>query len=254
MNLILFPEKLQRYSLPRDDYRYGHITTVLRARPGATLRVGVVDGALGEATLVSLDQEGLSLSVDWRDGTAALRPPEPVTLLLGHPRPPVLKRLLRDLTTLGVAEIRVFSSALSEGAYQTSSLWKNPESYLLEGLSQGEQTALPRLSRYASLKQVLSEDGLVPPPGEGRYFGTLELPGALSAREFLSRAGDFRALRFCVGPERGFLPREERLLQDHGYRPMTLGPRKLRTETAAILFAGLAGAAGLAGEARTSPE
>ncbi|SIQ70776.1 RNA methyltransferase, RsmE family [Alkalispirochaeta americana] len=245
MNLILFPDQQQIYHLVRGDHRYGHIRKILRARPGDTLRVGVVNGPVGEALLVSLDEEGLCLSVNWEgvSGVPLLRSPDPVVLLLGHPRPPVLKRLLRDLTTLGVGEIRVFSSALSETSYQTSSLWKNPEEHLVEGLSQGEQTALPKLSRFPSLEDALSQDNRSPVRGEGRFFGTLNPAGAISPQEFLARSEDVRDLRFCVGPERGLLPREEALLRDQGYRPMTLGPRKLRTETAAVLLAGLAGAA-----------
>jgi 16S rRNA (uracil1498-N3)-methyltransferase len=37
-----------------------------------------------------------------------------------------------------------------------------------------------------------------------------------------------------VGPEGGWTPDEQRLAQEEGFLPLTLGPRILRAETAAI--------------------
>jgi hypothetical protein len=46
--------------------------------------------------------------------------------------------------------------------------------------------------------------------------------------------GSARSLVLLVGPEGGFSPAEAALARAAGYRPVTLGPRVLRTETAAL--------------------
>jgi 16S rRNA (uracil1498-N3)-methyltransferase len=43
-----------------------------------------------------------------------------------------------------------------------------------------------------------------------------------------------RSVRLCIGPEGGFSDREIALAQEKGFQPVSLGPTRLRTETAAI--------------------
>jgi 16S rRNA (uracil1498-N3)-methyltransferase len=69
-------------------------------------------------------------------------------------------------------------------------------------------------------------------------------PGPASLRLLLSPAGDAglrklqgkieRTVTLAVGPEAGFSDVEEQLLQHAGFVPVHLGPRVLRTETAAL--------------------
>jgi 16S rRNA (uracil1498-N3)-methyltransferase len=57
----------------------------------------------------------------------------------------------------------------------------------------------------------------------GSSLGTIPLP---SDRQ--------RPIVLLIGPEGGWAPDEQRLAQEHGFLPLTLGPRILRAETAAI--------------------
>jgi 16S rRNA (uracil1498-N3)-methyltransferase len=53
--------------------------------------------------------------------------------------------------------------------------------------------------------------------------------------EALSAAGDETpAIRVAVGPEGGWSPEEEALFDAENWKPVSLGPRILRAETAAI--------------------
>lgn len=65
---------------------------------------------------------------------------------------------------------------------------------------------------------------------EGERSLTDELQDAFEGP--LAEAG--RSLVLLVGPEGGFSPAEAALARAAGYRPVTLGPRVLRTETAAL--------------------
>lgn len=209
-----------------------HLHSVLRVKVGDTLRVGVVNGPRGEAAVRSDSGGTIELSVRWNDD-AEPDEPIPLTVLLGHPRPPVLTRLWRDLSAIGVAGIVVFSAMLTERSYTTSTVWKDTRRYLLEGLSQGMHTALPDVSVAPGLAGALSRVDtryrFVATPGERSE----QLPSVLAAV-----AADPAPTTICIGPERGFVDSELLDLAVAGFLPVGLGRHILRTETATVLLAG----------------
>jgi RsmE family RNA methyltransferase len=212
---------------------------------GDTIRVGIVGGGRGTATLTESTETGITLQVDWEDDHSESLP---VTVLVGHPRPPVLQRLLRDLTALRVGEIHVFVGVLSEASYLGSSLWNKTDQVIRDGLSQGMHTAAPSLHRWKSLSAALDSmltEQQVHPSATYRVFGALDpearsLPGVLSEIE---RTGSIARVVVAIGPERGFTAEEKQLLMDHRFSGVHLGRSTLRTETATILLAGAACAA-----------
>ena len=238
MNIILFHEQARQYTLEHDDPRFQHINHVLKAVEGTELRVGVINGKTGTGVVTERSPHHLAMSVSWQDGKplASL----PVTVVLGHPRPPVLKRLWRDLAALGVQEIRVFHGELGERSYGTSSAWDNPARWLTEGVSQGGHTMLPDLSRYGNLREALNRDAFESESPAGRFYGGMKRTGAILPTEISGDSREVSRARVCVGPERGFTPDEERTLGEYGYHPVYLGPRTLRTETAAVIMTSIA--------------
>lgn len=238
MNIILFHEQAQLYTLEHDDPRFQHINHILKAVEGTELRVGVINGRTGTGIVTERSPRRLVMSVSWQDGTPLS--PLPVTVVLGHPRPPVLKRLWRDLAALGVQEIRVFHGELGERSYGTSSAWDNPARWLTEGVSQGGHTMMPDLSRYGSLREALNRDAFESEPPEWRFYGGMKRTGAIIPTEISGDSREVSRARVCIGPERGLTPDEERTLGEYGYHPVYLGPRTLRTETAAVIMTSIA--------------
>lgn len=210
-----------------------HLRFVLRVEPGDTIRTGLVNGPRGEGTVVRINSERIDLTVRW-DQTAVRDATIPVDVLLGHPRPPVLTRLWRDLSAIGVARIIVFSAVLTERSYMSSTVWRDSRRYLIDGLSQGMHTALPQLCRASTLREAIA---MV--EASHRYVA---LPRKDAANRFPTVIGtvsqDPRPVALCVGPERGFVETEIESLAAAGFAPVDLGRGILRTETAAVLFAG----------------
>lgn len=209
-----------------------HLRSILRVVPGDTLRVGVVNGPRGAATVRHDQDKTIVLAVRWDDQT---RRDEsiPLTVLLGHPRPPVLTRLWRDLSAIGVARIVVFSAVLTERSYASSNVWKDTRRYLLEGLSQGAHTALPEVTVTRDLAEALTA---VRSPYRFTAFAgerSESLPQIMR-----TVAEHPEPTTICVGPERGLVDSELQALTAAGFRFVGLGEHTLRTETAAILFAG----------------
>jgi RsmE family RNA methyltransferase len=228
VNLILFDTQSNRYDLDRNDDRHRHIHRILKAAIGDTLRVGVANGAEGTATVVQTGKDGTTLDAQWeRPG----RSPLPVEVILGHPRPPVLQRLFRDLASMRIRRLTVFAGDLGERSYYASSVWDGMETRLREGASQGRHTALPEVVRVSRLEEALDQ------VGDGKsYFGAVDRAGAITFRDMLSEIAAYRSddlsVILCIGPERGFSDRETELLAHRSVRPVSLGASVLRTETA----------------------
>lgn len=240
MNRILFePFELtddQRVTLRGSDDRARHIRRILKLSPGDRFRSGVVNGAGAEAIVRSVERDSVEVSLELDE--AALLPPYPITVLLSHPRPIVLKRMLKDLTTLGVAEILIFPGERGERSYGESSLWEGEgyRRFLVDGAMQAGSTLIPEVERSNTLSDTLSlldrRDRAI------RLLADEEAPLKHTVSRFLAELGPMSAQEpalVAIGAERGWSGGERELLTEAGFHRFSLGSRVLRTETAAIV-------------------
>ena len=207
-----------------------HVTEVHRAAVGGDLAVGLLGGGLGRGRVTRLDAEALELEVRLDQ---APPPKLPLTLVLALPRPKVLNRVLAAATSLGVARIFLVNAWKVEKSY-----WKSPrlepENLLqqrLLGLEQARDTGLPEL-HLRRLLRPFAEDEL-----PGLLAGTLPLLAHPGAPAPCPRAVA-GPVTLVIGPEGGFIPAEVELLARSGCRPVHLGERILRVETAVAALAG----------------
>ncbi|MBK8288353.1 MAG: 16S rRNA (uracil(1498)-N(3))-methyltransferase [Pseudomonadales bacterium] len=207
------------------DARARHIVHILKSSMGDTLRAGRINGMLGSATVTAISSAGdveLAVQLDEAPPT-----PHPVTLLLALPRPKMLGRLLRDVTSLGVKNIHLFHSDKVEKSY-----WQTPSlapayvhDKLVEGLAQARDTQLPVIHQHRRFQDIVSH--ILP--------GLLRTHTGVLADPF-SHGADVTAsgqpLALVIGPEGGFTDSERQQLLDTGCQPLWLGSRILRVETA----------------------
>ena len=245
MNLLVLEEAEVGKLIPSSDRRWRHIAKVLKKSRGDRLSAGIVDGAVGEARVRELDDSGLVLDFEAFEGSRGQSPAlAPLRLVLGFPRPIQAARILKELTSLGVAEIHLTGSELGEKSYAQSSIFKDGEfrSSLLEGAEQGGNPRLPRVLTHWSLRLCLealntseAEGASVRAPGSRIFlhpYGGLEPMGALLCG---GQRGSFRPpLTLAIGSERGWTEAELGLLGRAGFVGKSLGGRILKTETAAI--------------------
>jgi 16S rRNA (uracil1498-N3)-methyltransferase len=98
---------------------------------------------------------------------------------------------------------------------------------VIEAAEQCARTALPELAAPVKLEALLADW----PPGRALFFAD-ELGGAPAAEAFAGHSGPAALL---IGPEGGFDDAERAAIRAHpAARPISLGPRILRGETAAI--------------------
>lgn len=234
MNLILFEENELGKPLPRRDERTIHLLRVLHKKAGDSFDAGILGGQRGAGTIEKVNLDGsllFSLRL-FEDPPPRL----PLRVAVGFPRPIQLRRILRDLSSLGVAAVDLVGADLGDKNYQNTNLFKDggARSALIEGAAQSRDTAIPALALWPRLDDWLGEG----PWEKGRGPRPLQL---LVAADNLRPEGSMARLGFlwrravlAVGPERGWSDRERELLEKAGFLRLSLGRRALRTETACV--------------------
>ena len=137
--------------------RLQHLLEVQRVSEGTSLRAGLVNGRIGEATVLRLTPQTAELAV------VLSQPPPPalpVTLLLAMPRPKMLRRILQTVATMGVKQLYLVNSWRVEKSYWQSP-WLAPEAIreqLLLGLEQGCDTQLPQVLIRPRFKPFVEDE------------------------------------------------------------------------------------------------
>ena len=224
MNMILFESLPEDCLIPTSDERARHILEVLKLNQGDTFRMGLINRSEGDATITEIDEEGVRFSYKPRTVPTM----HPVTLLCAQVRPICMKRILREAVSLGVRRIILCGSDTGEKSYLSSNLYKTGEykEYLLDGAMQ---------ACHAGMSEVLfanTADGAVRMVREHCAGSDLIMLDNVVGATALSTAEIGAEAVLAIGPERGWSDRERKLFSEAGFRPMLLGSRVLRTETA----------------------
>ncbi len=207
-----------------------HLARVLRARPGQIFDV-VANGFLRRATVVNVsEQEVTFLLGEELETEAAL----PVHLLLAVIKFDHYEWGLEKLTELGAARItpviaRRTEKHLAQAAGKRVERWRR---IALEAAKQSRRSDLPQVDDPLHLKQALTQ---VAAPIKLLLAETEQENTLMSelASQQVSESAE-RRVALAIGPEGGWATEEMQLFSESGWRHITLGPRILRAETAAI--------------------
>ena len=238
MNIILFEDNEINMALQKHDERAVHLIKILHKKEGGSFEAGILGGKSGKGKIEKINRDGsIIFSLD------LIHPPLkrlPVRLAVGFPRPIQIRRILRDLSSLGVCAIDLFGTELGEKSYRKTNLLNDggARTALIEGASQSRDTTLPQLEVYYSLEEWLKQCPWKKNP-------QME-PAILVAADNVRPKGTFAVMQgassavLAVGSERGWSEHERGLLDTAGFLRLSLGSRALRTETSCIAAAVLA--------------
>ena len=256
MNIILFDPSEVGKPLARRDERTIHLIKVLHKKPGDTFDAGILGGNLGTGRIEAMRIDGsVTYSLKLQDEPP---PRYPVRVAVGFPRPIQIRRLLRDLSNLGVEAVDLLGTELGEKSYRDTKLLSGggAEAALIEGAVQARDTRLPLLSVYHNMEDWLAEH-----PWEKTSPLDISAPSAKNAQPrwsvysavSLSRnpllialdnvrpegalallSGLGQSMVLAVGCERGWSDRERDALEKAGFLRLSMGTRAMRTETACI--------------------
>jgi 16S rRNA (uracil1498-N3)-methyltransferase len=137
--------------------------------------------------------------------------------------------VLEKATELGVRAIRPL---ITRRCVADKLNLERARAIVTEAAEQCARTALPELAAPRKLEALLADW-----PAERTLFFADELGGAPATEAFAADSGPAALL---IGPEGGFDDAERAAIRVHPVaRPISLGPRILRGETAAVAAAGL---------------
>ena len=225
MNLLLLkPEQVTQQTAKVSGRQLENLTAVQRAQVGDSVRIGLLNGLMGEAIISALSSTQATLEINLDT------PPPPVTplsLILALPRPKMLRRTLQSIAAMGVKEIYLVNSSRVE-----KSFWQSPflqpqaiEEQLILGLEQARDTLMPNLHMRKRFKPFV-EDEL------GEIIKGSKALVAHPVTEVPCPINCTSPVTLAIGPEGGFIPYEVELLRSVGFDAVHLGPRILRVEVA----------------------
>jgi len=202
-----------------------HLTQVLRLGPGAPLQVFNGDGRDYGARLASLARQQVTLAVD-SPGTAEPLPPLEIQLAIGVSKGERMDYTIQKSVELGVSRISPLFTGRSVVQLRGERLERRMEHWqgvVIGACEQSGRRRLPQLDGATAFS-----DWIATAPAETLLLDA-EAERALTA---LPPPED--RVTLLVGPEGGLSPGERRHAQGRGFRPVRLGPRVLRTETAPL--------------------
>jgi len=234
MNIVLFEKKelIDNY-LILTDYRAKHIVKVLRSSVGTSIRVGQINGETGTGTIVAIKTKYpfvVELQVALTDSPPAF--PE-IDLLLALPRPIMLKRILSQVTALGVGRMFLINANRVEKSFWDAGIVLESEyrPHLIHGLEQAVDTQLPEIEIHPHFRQFIEEylPTILPEYGS-QLIAHPHVNNSLS--ECLS--GNRGRVLYAIGPEGGWLDFEVDTFRDAGFISFTMGTRILKVDTAVV--------------------
>ncbi len=224
MNLILLHSEEITRSLPKQDPRAVHILKVLRRQIGDTFDVGLINGPRGKATLIAINSDDLNLSYTW---SAEPPPADPITLIIGLPRPQTARKILQEAATLGISALHFVITERAEASYAQSTLWSSGEwqRHVQTGVAQAFCTRIPEVTHGRTLESAITT---LDADSSRIALDNYEATTALSK---CNQAG-YTSVAVALGAERGWSPQERDLLRETNFTIAHLGERVLRLETA----------------------
>src|SRR5215469_7838173 len=219
-------ESGMRLSLPASAA--GHLTRVLRLRPGAAL---ILFNGRGGEYAASLERAaGSKATVEVGEHQAIEREsPFPLTLAQGVSRGERMDLVVQKATELGVTRLVPVLTERSvvrldeEQSDRKSSHWR---AIVTAACEQCGRNRLPEVALPAQLREFLRQ-----PAGESVRL--LLSPAATRRIEDVPRPAS--SVTVLIGPEGGLSDEEQADALTYGFTAVNLGPRVLRTETAAIV-------------------
>jgi 16S rRNA (uracil1498-N3)-methyltransferase len=210
-----------------------HLARVLRAEPGQIYDI-VSNGFLHRAEITSVSEQQVDFTLyEELSSDAAL----PLHLLLAVFKFDHMEWAIEKATELGIARItpilaRRTEKHLAHSALKRSERWRR---IALEASKQSRRTDIPEIADPIALKLALEHETaptrILLSETEQSTTLTAALTGSLKTTAS-EAASPSHAL--AIGPEGGWTPEEMSLFTQHNWRHVTLGPRILRAETAAI--------------------
>lgn len=222
--LLSFPVKEDEGEICLPDDQAHYLRTVLRRPDGAELRVFYPESGEFLGKIKWVGKKGVSILL-LRQICTPSRIPFRLHLVFPLLKKDRLDFLIEKAVELGVTDLHPVTT---QHSVNRDLNFERVTAQIKEATEQCERLDVPLLSPIVPLVQLLATWGKAVP-----LYAALERQDIFFLRNVCPSASGDRG--FLVGPEGGFSAEEVTLLQNRNFViPVGLGPRILRTETAAL--------------------
>jgi len=206
---------------------------VLRLQPGAVITLFNGEGGEWAASILRMGRSDVEVQVQSHDPIER-EPVRRVHLAMGMPANERMDWLVEKAAELGVASITPLQTAHSvlrlsgERAQKKSAHWQSVAAAACEQCGGNRVPAVQPVQDLSAWLKTPAQ-----PPALRCVLSLAE--GTQSLREALQGVPADQPVTFLSGPEGGLSAQEDTLARTAGFVPVTLGPRTLRAETAALV-------------------
>lgn len=234
MNIVLFESsEIVEQRAVIEGERAKHIAKVLRASPGDSIRVGVINGLTGYGSIEKINRRPpylVELHVNLNGSPPA---PSNVDIVLALPRPIMFKRVLSQATSLGVKRFHIINASRVEKSFWDAHAIDEHiyHTHLLKGLEQAMDTQLPMVFFHKGFKSFI-DDGI---PHLKDEYTCMIVADPRFPYGFKEKVAEQPGrILLAIGPEGGWIDYEIERMVQAGFKGVGIGTRILRVDTAVI--------------------
>ena len=225
MNILLLEHEQINNSLATvNGEKAKHIGTILKLKVGDSLRVGIINGKIGEGEIINIEEDEIKLLIQCDS-----LPPDAIdiTIILAMPRPKALRRILKTIASLGIKQIYLINCFKVEKSYWQTPLLsdKHVRQAFIQGLEQSKDTIMPQINIRKLFKPFIEDE--LPTLSNKRLKFLAHPEGGV-----LCPANITQPITLVFGPEGGFTEFEVSQFIKKDFKQIHLGERILNIETA----------------------
>ena len=231
MNIVLFEKKdyISESEIKiTDKLKFKHITKVLKANIGDSIKLGLLNDLLGFGIITNIDKDSKTIDLKVELNTKAPKPLN-ISLILAMVRPKSLKKALHIAISMGVKEIFIIKTWKVE-----KSFWSSPvldPNYLkaisIEALEQAKDTIMPSITIKKLFKPFIEDELSLLVKGKKSIIAH-----PIADKSFFDESYLSNTAYLAIGPEGGFIDYEIDKFKEIGFEVLKLNERILRVEYA----------------------
>lgn len=218
------------------------LESVLRARVGESIELLDGRGSAWECLITGIRRGTVSVSVVGRLDRPSCESPLAVTLGVGIARPDTMDLVVRQATEMGVLRLAAFRAVRSQYGLSGKPAGKKKDRWskiASEAICQCGRTKTLEIEIFEDLSHFLTSIESEQDAAEHALkIFALERESGRGLRSLREETGrsDIHRVAAVLGPEGGWDKAESSALIGAGFKPVSLGPRTLRMETAAVVL------------------
>ncbi len=224
------PENITADEILIDGEEFAHLVHVMRKKAGDEICVVDGTGAMYNVTLIELTKRAAHGTISSRFENHN-EPQVSLTLAVGILKNPSrFDFLVEKVTELGVKEIIPISTERTIPSHAKTDRWQK---LALAAMKQCGRGYLPRVHALIAIEELLKECSTY------KCKLIAHETSSVPIKKYQEQIQDEKSAIVLIGPEGGFSEEEVHLCVESGFTDVSLGTRRLRTETAAITAASL---------------